>query len=402
MDKPWTSPQIPFNSSSESFALRFAAWTIRTRHCVQLACDDDLDGNSLIQAGLSSSGGSPLQAFNLAFRGWRRAAISSSKSRSRTAIVDDRKRPGAVSCANFNSSVPFVVTVQRLDAQDPTASSSSEPAQAPISARSPSPLPRVGVPPRPIPKPSKLSRATTTSCRTSSDPPATAVASAEEAPSDSGDAFNVRVPTGPLASRNAGPLGPILASVGGDPTPEVDRLGVRLSGNRGPRATPGTDHDEESSALAQTARRRRVARERGPVAAVSGADRLPLASPAQSNRRRTDLSGLLASIGNAADAAGSFAPGATGSTPARSPSLRPPSDLIVPHILISSKPPVVLLSVWNVITRPVPRLARHRAETPGRSVANNRSQSPTSLRARAIPARNPGASHSVGYRENVA
>ena len=40
---------------------------------------------------------------------------------------------------------------------------------------------------------------------------------------DAGDGFNVRVPTGPFASRSAGPLGPILASSEADPTPAVDR-----------------------------------------------------------------------------------------------------------------------------------------------------------------------------------
>ena len=52
-------------------------------------------------------------------------------------------------------------------------------------------------------------------------PPASSVAL--EPVLDSSDGFNLRVPTGPFASRSTSPLGPLLAGIGNDPTPEVDR-----------------------------------------------------------------------------------------------------------------------------------------------------------------------------------
>jgi hypothetical protein len=51
----------------------------------------------------------------------------------------------------------------------------------------------------------------------------TALSAAPEPPSGSLDSFNVRVSTGPFASRSASPLGPSLASIDAEATQQVDR-----------------------------------------------------------------------------------------------------------------------------------------------------------------------------------
>ncbi len=238
LGRPGMGVQIPFDSSSESFALTLRALDDSAVPPVFNSLGMyDSEGNSLIQAGLSSAGGVPLQAFNLAFRGappGGHLVLNVSLSNSNSSTTESG--PTTVSSASSNSSVPFVVTVQRLDAQEPSASS-SEPAQAPLSAGTltfPATA-AVGVPPGAETQAQQVVSTDADVAQASSDPPATAVAAAAEAPSDSGDSFIFRVPTGPLASRNAGPLGPILASVGSDPTPEVDRLErAPVPGNRGP------------------------------------------------------------------------------------------------------------------------------------------------------------------------
>jgi hypothetical protein len=125
--------------------------------------------------------------------------------------------------------VPFVLDVQRQDAA--TAVQSSGPlVQAPvlIGTLAIAPTPQGG---------SSVSSSTTTASGEEdgeSAPTAqsavmtvasttTALSAAPEPPSGSLDSFNVRVSTGPFASRSASPLGPSLASIDAEATQQVDR-----------------------------------------------------------------------------------------------------------------------------------------------------------------------------------
>ena len=63
--------------------------------------------------------------------------------------------------------------------------------------------------------PAAQAATTTVASATTADTP--------EPPSESLDSFNVRVSTGPFASRSASPLGPTLASIDAEATQQVDR-----------------------------------------------------------------------------------------------------------------------------------------------------------------------------------
>ena len=119
------------------------------------------------------------------------------------------------------------------------------------------------------------------------------------------DGFNVRVPTGPLASRSAGPLGPILASWEADLTPAVDRherglfqeidgLDVESrrtcpSGLNWPRwiRPPSLRDDSRASDLDQSG---------GSIVALTGAGGFPLKVTGLAGGERAELPALLASI----------------------------------------------------------------------------------------------------------
>ena len=122
-------------------------------------------------------------------------------------------------------SVPFVLYVQRQDDEAQTASSGL-PAQGVIAAGTLA-LTSSGQVAAPTsfdgPAVAIATQAADPGASTEA-PPAPATSIADESAVDSAsDGFNLRLSTGPLASRTAGPLGPILAGIGVDPTPEVDR-----------------------------------------------------------------------------------------------------------------------------------------------------------------------------------
>ncbi len=121
----------------------------------------------------------------------------------------------------------------------------------------------------------------------------------DQAATGTSDGFNVRIPTGPFASRNAGPLGPILASVGGDPTPEVDRDARALYQEIERRETAGSESDVLEYLVAQAG-----SSEEAPGGEVSsgmvslqGAGRLSKSTTTGSRSRCTDLGGLVSAIG---------------------------------------------------------------------------------------------------------
>jgi hypothetical protein len=125
--------------------------------------------------------------------------------------------------ANFN--VSFVLQVQRQDlaspAQDTGAASLGS---SSIGTLIVAPTPQTGL--------SVASAGWTTDAAAEAPPSVDQVASTTvsvaatetvEQPADFFDGFNVRVLTGPLASRTASPLGPTLASIDAEATQEVDR-----------------------------------------------------------------------------------------------------------------------------------------------------------------------------------
>jgi hypothetical protein len=303
--KPW-SMQVPIESPYDSFLF--------TVHGTDESAPSpgfgsvgvfDSAGNPLFQGDLLGLGAGPLQAFNLSLRGGPAGGhLVVSLSMLGNSTTTESGTTG-VSAASINSglSVPFVVTVQRLDVQDP-ASAPTGPAQGPLAvgtvALAASSVPGV---PAGADSPGQQSTVTTVdSSQSSSDEPAPVLTADGEPASESADGFNLRLPTGPFASRNAGPLGPILASVGGDPTPEVDRLERALFQEIERRdAETGIDQDEARSALTHSdSGEDRLLEPGSPVAAVAGAGASPLELTALSRTRRTDLHGLLSAIAPAA------------------------------------------------------------------------------------------------------
>ncbi len=125
-----------------------------------------------------------------------------------------------------NGNVSFVLDVQRQDATN-NAQASGQAVQGPVSVGTLviAPTPQGG---------SSVSSSTWTAPAEEDDESApaaqastTAVASAASATSEplseSPESFNVRVSTGPFASRSASPLGPTLASIDAEATQQVDR-----------------------------------------------------------------------------------------------------------------------------------------------------------------------------------
>ena len=109
--------------------------------------------------------------------------------------------------------------------------------------------------------------------------------------------FTFRLSAGPLISRNAGPLGPILASTGRDPTPEVDRYERALYQDierRGFDAGSGEGYESSGGEISD---------EGGPVLAMPGPGGFPLKVTALASRRRSDLSSLVSAIATPVDCA---------------------------------------------------------------------------------------------------
>ena len=205
----------------------------------------------------------------------------------------------AVAAPASDWSVPFVLYVQRQDEQAPVGPI-EPPAQGSVAAGTLAFSTSVQAV-VPSSSDSPVNSATTPvsdSALSSQDAPPPAIAVADQSAADSLDGFNLRVPTGPFASRSAGPLGPILASVGGDPTPEVDR-NERALFQEIERRDASDDIDRNSLGDVATLGEpggTEADEHGGRVVSVSGAGGLPFKVTGFATKRRTDLSALLASI----------------------------------------------------------------------------------------------------------
>ncbi|MFI5458841.1 MAG: hypothetical protein ACHRXM_25720 [Isosphaerales bacterium] len=120
------------------------------------------------------------------------------------------------------------------------------------------------------------------------------------------DSFNVRVPTGPFASRSAGPLGPILATSDADLTPPVDRhergLFQEIEGLKDDDAANRPERRSElasvdaSAGLPHAQRTSEAEPTEGPVVVLTRSGGLPLKVTGLASGQRADLPALLASL----------------------------------------------------------------------------------------------------------
>ena len=149
-----------------------------------------------------------------------------------------------------------------------------------------------------------------------------AMAETADLPSESFDSFGLRISTGPLASRDASPLGPILASVDAEATQQVDRheramaqeiLGLDASDGDLSLASRRDDANREWSAN----RRERSGLpgvEDGPVVDAPGSGGFPMKVTSQRRGQLGKVDGLWATLPVFADS----------ESPASSPEHREP------------------------------------------------------------------------------
>ena len=146
--------------------------------------------------------------------------MSPVRRRERNREQRHRRRAAA---ANFN--VSFVLEVQRQDLATPTQDTAAgSSGSLSIGTLIVAPTPQSGSSVAPVDSTADAPAETTPEVDQVASTTATvATTETAEQPADSFDGFNVRVLTGPLASRTASPLGPTLASIDAEATQEVDR-----------------------------------------------------------------------------------------------------------------------------------------------------------------------------------
>jgi hypothetical protein len=204
-----------------------------------------------------------------------------------------------------NSSVPFILYVQRQQTSDPS-SESAVPAQSQTAMGSVEfGFSSLGASSSPGATQSVL----TTGDGAPAGPDAAVASSVDTSlplDADLADGFNIRVLTGPLASRSSGPLGPILADADVDPTPPVDRheraLIQDIQGleqDDGPLATVSRD-DLAGGTPSENSLDQSIAweddRDDGDELRISRGQRFTLQDMAHQSGRRAGLSGLLAAF----------------------------------------------------------------------------------------------------------
>jgi hypothetical protein len=192
----------------------------------------------------------------------------------------DAASPDAAGGAS--ASVPFVLEVERLDVQTSAQQSASAPTvwvgglgSTPNASSSTETAIAISASPTESPG---LSSVTDEAPVISSSSTATASVSG----SGSLDELSGPISTGPLTSRTAGPIGPIVTNLGGDLTPPVDRYERALTQDIDERSSDDDDGasasgvrvastDSPTSAVVQTSTAAQGHRTDEPVVAVTGA-----------------------------------------------------------------------------------------------------------------------------------
>jgi hypothetical protein len=253
------------------------------------------DPGSVMGGGLMMPG----QAMNFAPRGAPAAAAHVLIGKISSSTNSPTTESGTTAASSASSNELFVSSLQRQDDQD-SASVVTAPAQGSPTVSFASSLDSsFGTVPASLDSPAQKSVETTAdNSQSSSNGSAAELTSDDQTAAGSAGGFDWKIPTGPLASRNAGPLGPILASTGGDPTPEVDRDERALYQAIELRESEAGDKQDTLQYLnARAATSDGSPGELGgSVAVVPGAGGFPLNVTALPRNRSTELGGLLSSI----------------------------------------------------------------------------------------------------------
>jgi hypothetical protein len=369
-------PQSPFELASESYGFPFHVFAEPGQGSV-LAFSA---GGTTESVGISpgefaqfmGAVASPVPAFGLAARGALsvgHTAVQFSSSASQAAT-----EAGAFAGSTaLNWSIPIAVSAQRLEGQDP-ALSISDPVQAALSGRatnySLSTLTGMSsITDSDGPVPTSVADATVLWAPDGSSPAITVTA---DTPSSSSGGFTFRITAGPFVSRNAGPLGPILASVGRDPTPEVDRNERTRYQNIEHRdfgaIDDGATHDYGLTGPGED-------QAVDGVDVISGPGGFPVKVTALSRHRRTDLSELVSAIQApveraSADAIDSTEPAAAAeaSSPANAPVYAhfiKAACVLAFGLGMSSR--AIFPSLLTTVRRRLPRSFAHRKSDPRKS-----------------------------------
>ena len=246
-------------------------------------------------------------------------AVASSSGSAGSSSASESGTTSAGSSSSLGSSTSFVLNVQRQDFADPT-DSTGQGAQSPISIGTlvVAPAPQGG------------STATYTSAA-AADPAETTPADAQavttavattsavsddttEPSTETSDSFNLRVLTGPLASRAASPLGPTLASIDAEATQQVDRheraMSQEIEGLEPLDSEPSVawrspePEDDSSDLQANRPRTFGFADDEGPVVDVRGGGMFPMKVTSRGRGQYSELAALWATLPSFPDAAG--------------------------------------------------------------------------------------------------
>jgi hypothetical protein len=226
----------------------------------------------------------------------------------------------ASSSSNSNSipSTTFVLNVQRQDYGDPTdGTGQGAPSSISIGTLVVAPTPQSALSGAyssaeaadPAETTSADAQAVATTVATTA-----AVSDSTEPPTESFDGFNLRVLTGPLASRAASPLGPTLASIDAEATQQVDRheraMSQEIEGLESLDSEPSVawrsqePEDDSSDPQANGPRTFGFADDEGPVVDVRGGGMFPMKVTSRGRGQYSELAALWATLPSFPDTAG--------------------------------------------------------------------------------------------------
>jgi hypothetical protein len=209
-----------------------------------------------------------------------------------------------------NANVSFVLDVQRQEGLSPDQGAGST-VQAPIALGTlvvaPTPQGGASVSYSTWTAPDEQDGDTAPAAQTGTSVVASSAPETPESSSQSAESFNVRVSTGPLASRSASPLGPTLASIDAEATQQVDRheraMSQEIEGlqpNDGELSTVWRSRDTDSE-LSTRPGSSRFAVPGGPVVDVLGSGRFPMMVTSSGRGQHVPLADLWATLPAFAD-----------------------------------------------------------------------------------------------------